>query len=209
MKTMRFTPSVLRIPAHWLKAWPGLLVFFSLLLTTARADMLGPSMASFANSNDYSKIVRFFWSESRGKRTERLAVFSYDKSKDAYVLFQNVEVEKPFNAQSMFVSDDGRSVIIVSLSGAGFSVYRDGKLAKDFPLSTFLSEAEIAACLRTGSTLQWFERGAMEKNSFHFIGPARSIHNLDGSYSVMRGADRTISFDFRLDLKALTLTKDQ
>lgn len=178
----------------------------------ARGDFAGPATAMFAASPDGNLIVRLTVAENSdaADRPPRTLIhyYRFNPSKNDYVPDKVVECSGAWG-QMLYVSNAG-DVVAVGLSETGsLQIFSpDGKLVKKVDLKQFLTQNEIDACARTGSTLQWLDEGSFAGRKFYFSGPSHLIRAIRGSFSVMRGADEKVRFAASIDAATGELTKD-
>ncbi len=194
------------------------LLVLSCLTQIASADFLGPTTATKAISPDGNLVIRvkldagFKIGEASAvegvKRLHELTFYEYSVKDDKYVQRSSFMVD--VRAQFLFVSNEG-VVAMISLSNIeAIRLYsKDGKHLNSWKLDKFLSPAEIKACAKTGSTLQWLEEGAFSKSTFNFRGPSQWIRALQPPYTVMRAYDEKVFFSGRINLETMELTMDK
>jgi hypothetical protein len=176
------------------------------IASIATADIgggLGPLTPPTAVSADGSTIVRVDNAQGMVK------IFTFDSQRNTYSLKSSFtsDVVAPAS-ELLFVSNGGEYVVMVFPSTKdSIYAYRSGKVLKKWDVADFLNKAEIDACAETGSTLQWFESGAIAQGRFYFSGPSTTIKALQPSYTVMRGVELGMSFSFRLDLGKLAIER--
>ncbi|MBL9186498.1 MAG: hypothetical protein JNK23_03375 [Opitutaceae bacterium] len=189
-----------------------LLLILSLITSAAFADFFPPPAALFAASADGTKVVRVS-REGAPKQTERVTVYAFNKAKDAYLAVRSFVLTDAHAGEFMFVSDDGRHVVFAGIGaymgerGLGVWIFTDGKLAKRWKIEDLLTATEIEGCARTGATLQWLEQGTILDGALYLHGPARGIRGWGSSFTVMRGHDASVSYNFVFDLSKLELKK--
>jgi hypothetical protein len=193
-------------------------VVISLLLVpcytrSAQADFGGPIAATHAMSPNGSLIVRITPPKAVDKSPiapkHEVHYYEFDKSLDGYV-HKTTFTLAGYLGQMLYVSDAGDLVLISLEKKDAIRIYgKDGKLAKSWSLTDFLTDAEIEGCAQTGATLQWLEEGAFYDRVFWCKGPSRQIRALLGSYAVMRGEDAKVQFSAAIEISNLTLTKDK
>jgi hypothetical protein len=190
----------------------------SCLAQVASADFLGPTTATKAMSSDGNLVVRvkldagFKIGEASAvegvKRLHELTFYEYSVKDDKYV--QRSSFMADLRAQFLFVSNDGIVAMISLLDMEAIRLYsKDGKQIKSWNLDKFLSPAEIKACAKTGSTLQWLEEGAFSNGTFNLRGPSQWIDAIQPPYTAMRPYDEKVSFAGRLNLETMELTMDK
>lgn len=176
-----------------------------------RADFVGPSHARQALSADGSLIVRITDSGlAKGKDGPKFLAtyYEYDATSDSYVRRSSIPVQGL--SQMLYVSNAGDLVLISLGEKESIELHsRDGKLKKNWSLGDFLTQGEIDACIKTGSTLQWLQEGVFFERKFYFLGPSQQIRALQPPFSVMRGRNDKVSFSGHIDAAKGTISKDE
>jgi hypothetical protein len=169
----------------------------------ALADIVGPTVTTVAVSPDGNLIVRMVRNGSTNENEAYDVVyFEYARAKDRYERASSYVLSGGLS-QMLFVSDDGDLVLINLDEKEAVRLYsRDGATRRSWDLSKFLSKSEIRGCAETGSTLQWFDDGKFVGREFHFRGPSHIIRALQPSFTIMRPANRNVSFSGTLNAKA-------
>lgn len=179
----------------------------------ARADFVGPSVARHALSPNGQLLVRI----KTAKRDERskeppkheVSYYEFDASEDSYVQRSGFNLTGSLG-QMLYVSNAGGLVLISLRENEAVRLYsKEGKLANSWDLDDFLTEDEINACAKTGSTLQWLEEGAFDDRVLYFRGPSRRVRALSPPYTVMRGADEAVAFSATINSENAMLKKDE
>lgn len=187
-------------------------------VSAVRADMFPPPFQSVAVSLDSEYIARVdrgWWNEAEKRRAKDwVSIHRYDRDKREFVRVSQFEYGAAPGSGFLVVANGGTHVVgaCVGNGTLGLRLYNQaGKLLGTWPIKDFLTEDEIAGCAKTGSTLQWFQAGAFsyDGKSFHFSGPATHIASWGSSYTVMKGAKEGLRFRFTIDLKSLTLKREQ
>jgi len=184
-----------------------------LLLSTATADFSGPAVATKAMSPDGNLMVRITpakpGDDEEEKSTYNVVYYKFDAAKEGYSKHSTF-VLKDYPGQMMYVSNTGDLVIVSLSEKEAITLYSpEGKRRKVWDLADFLTKQEIAGCAETGSTLQWLDEASFGGRHLYFRGPSRVIRAMQGSYTVMRGADEKIAYSGVLDVVEQKLTKDE
>jgi hypothetical protein len=191
-----------------------ILLFLVLCLApSAQSDFGGPIAATHAMSPNGNLVVRItspgVLADPPAPVKYEVHYYEFDKSLDGYVHGATFTLAG-YLSQMLYVSDAGDLALVSLEKKDAIRIYgKDGKLAKSWSLTDFLTDAEIEGCAQTGATLQWLEEGAFYDRCFWFKGPSRQIRALQGSYAVMRGDDAKVEFSASIDISNLTLTKSK
>jgi hypothetical protein len=183
----------------------GLGLFFANL---AWADY-PPPPADFAVSQDKTKIVRLSYENPKDHKSRALlSVYGFDAKKNAYLPVKTIRTDREDLGQFMFVSDDGRFVIVANISlNPGLRLFDGGTLRKAWPLGELITGLEAEAAIRTQATLQWFEQGGFFGSEFRFTGPILSERVSSESAPLKTGINESARFSFTLEPATLTLRK--
>jgi hypothetical protein len=184
-----------------------------LFISSATADFAGPASATKAMSPDGNLLVRIMPAKNAQDDDEKpmynVVYYKFDAAKEGYSKHSEFAL-KDYPGQMMYVSNAGDLVIISLSEKEAVTLYSpEGKRLKAWDLADFLTKKEIEGCAETGSTLQWLDEASFGGRDLYFRGPSRVIRAMQGSYTVMRGADEKIAFSGVLDVVERKLTKDE
>jgi hypothetical protein len=193
-------------------------IFASFLLVlshvqVAQSDFNGPSYARHSLSPDGKLLVRITTAKPVDKSKDRprheIACYEFDAAKDSYVRRSSFPLTGELS-QMLYVSNSGEIIMINLGHEEAIRLYSNkGKLRKSWNVADFLTEAEITACAKTGSTLQWLDEAEFDNRVFYWSGPSRFIRALRGSFTVMRGADPKVEFSGTIDVETAKIKKDE
>lgn len=179
----------------------GLIIAVGLLLVNSVwADALPPPPAEFAISHDGSKIVRLsHLKPTEDKREVLFTIHAFDSQKGVYLPARSFTADLEAVGEFMFVSNDGRYIVIASNYRTGVRIFDRGTLRRSWPLKELLTGIEIEACPHTGATTQWFDHGSFvpgTSESFFFSGPSTYFYK------------GPVLFKFRIDLTTCILRRE-
>lgn len=173
-------------------------------------DFIGPEVAVRAMSPDGQLVVRITKGTKDPSGTERakhgVSFYEFDSAANAYVFRSSFTTDSL--SQLLYVSNSGELAMISLKEEESLRLHkRDGTLLKSWNLRNFLSAAEITACAKTGSTIQWLEEASFVGKRFYIRGPSRVIRALKPPYTVMRGVAEDVEFFASIDVDTAKLTK--
>lgn len=188
------------------------ILFLALLfgwVVGARADVMGPATASGAISLNGRYVVRLPVNIPNTPKPE-LVIYAYDEATSTFRIARSVEFNRHDTPQFLFISDDGKHVIFVSIEKPGIralSIYGEQGLLKSWDLKSLLSDGERKKCMSTGSTIQWFDTGQFGGDRFELLGPSRTIQGFGEGRRAYIGDEPTLGYRLEIDMASLSLKK--